>query len=144
MGVYGHLLATYPGRIARTITECPNCGTTVTQFAAGCAVCGFDLDAARAGAAERGPTLGDRAASLRPGSLSTHTFRQDAFVVGVIVLLVVFIPLIGAALAAWTAYDRHRSSDERIRTVALALLAVAVVFLAVPELRYGILFTLTG
>ena len=116
----------------------------MTQFAAGCAVCGFDLDAARAEAAERCPSLGDRAASLRPASLSTNTFRQDGFVVAIIVLLVVFFPLVGAALAAWTAYDRHRSSDERIRNVALALLAVAVVFLAVPELRYGILFSLTG
>jgi hypothetical protein len=32
----------------RAITHCPKCGQTVTPFAAGCAVCGTDLEAARA------------------------------------------------------------------------------------------------
>jgi hypothetical protein len=34
--------------VPRAITHCPNCGQTVTPFAAGCAVCGTDLEAARA------------------------------------------------------------------------------------------------
>lgn len=58
-------------------------------------------------------------------------------------ILVVFFPLIGLALAGWTAYDRHRNGDARTRNVALALIVAALVLVAVPDLRYGILFTLT-
>jgi hypothetical protein len=115
----------------------------VSQFAAGCAVCGFDLEAARAEAAERGPTVGERLSAARPATLDSHTFRSDAFVVAVTVLLVLFFPLAGGALAAWTAYDRNRLGDERMRNIALGLLAVAIVLLALPELRYGIVFSLT-
>lgn len=32
----------------RALTNCPNCGQRVTPYAAGCAVCGTDLEAARA------------------------------------------------------------------------------------------------
>jgi hypothetical protein len=111
----------------------------VSQFAAGCAVCGYDLEAARAAAAERGPSLAERASDLRPAGLSSPTFRQDAFLVAVIVALIVFFPIAGGALAAWTAYDRNRSGDSRIRNVALVLLAVAVALLLLPDLRFGIL-----
>ena len=116
----------------------------MTQFAAGCAVCGFDLEAARAEAAARGPSLADRAADLRPGRLTSPSARQDLFLALVILALIVFFPLVGLALAGWTAYDRNRNGDARMRNVALVLAALAIVFLALPELRYGILFTLTG
>lgn len=115
----------------------------MSQFAAGCAVCGYDLEAARAEAAERGPSLGERASALRPGWLHSASSRQDLFLVGVIVALIVFFPIAGFALAAWTAYDRSRNGDLRMRNIAIALLVVAIVFFALPELRYGILFTLT-
>jgi hypothetical protein len=115
----------------------------VSQFAAGCAVCGYDLEAARREAAARGPTIGDRLAAARPGWLRSPTARQDLFVVALTVVLIVFFPLIGLGLAAWTAYDRHRNGDHRMRNAALALLAAAIVLLAVPDLRYGILFTLS-
>jgi hypothetical protein len=115
----------------------------VSQFAAGCAVCGFDLEAARAEAAERGPGLGERASALRPGWFHSATSRQDLFLAGVIVVLIVFFPIAGLGLAAWTAFDRDRNGDTRMRNVAIALVVVAIVFFAVPELRYGILFTLS-
>jgi hypothetical protein len=34
--------------MARAISKCPSCREPVSQFAAGCAVCGTDLQAARA------------------------------------------------------------------------------------------------
>jgi hypothetical protein len=43
-GTRGRIVQTMP----RAVTHCPNCGQTVTPFAAGCAVCGTDLEAARA------------------------------------------------------------------------------------------------
>ena len=115
----------------------------MTQFAAGCAVCGFDLEAARAQAAARGPSVSDRLATARPGWFHSPTARSDAFLVAITVALIVFFPLIGLALAAWTAYDRNRSGDIRMRNIAIGLFALAIVFLALPEFRYGILFTLT-
>jgi hypothetical protein len=114
----------------------------VSQFAAGCAVCGFDLEAARAEAAERGPSFADRAAGMRP-RLGTGVSRDTLFLIALMALLVVFFPIVGLALAAWSAYDRNRNGDLLARNAALVLIAVAVVFLVVPELRYGIVGTLT-
>jgi hypothetical protein len=37
----------------RSISRCPKCREPVSQFAAGCAVCGTDIQAARAELAER-------------------------------------------------------------------------------------------
>jgi hypothetical protein len=39
--------------VPRAISRCPKCRQPVSQFAAGCAVCGTDLQAARAELAER-------------------------------------------------------------------------------------------
>src|SRR5215208_6833499 len=128
--------------MARPINRCPNCGSNVSQFAAGCAVCGYDLERARAEAAERGPSLADRAATLRP-QVRTGLARQDLFLIGVMVALVIFFPIVGAALAAWTAYDQNRGGEPIIRNAAIALLVVAIVFIAVPDLRYGIVGALT-
>ena len=114
----------------------------MSQFAAGCAVCGFDLEAARAEAERRGPTVADRAAALRP-RVGTGVARQDLFLVGIMVALVVFFPIVGLALAAWTAYDQNRGGNPTVRNVALALAAVAVAFVVVPGLRYGIVGALT-
>ena len=42
-------------------SRCPNCGERVSPFAAGCAVCGADLDQARWDA---GPGVGQRSSSF--------------------------------------------------------------------------------
>ena len=42
-------------------SRCPNCGERVSPYAAGCAVCGADLDPARW---DTGPSLGNRVSSL--------------------------------------------------------------------------------
>jgi hypothetical protein len=39
--------------VPRGVPKCPNCGTPVSAFAAGCAICGSDLEAARARQAEK-------------------------------------------------------------------------------------------
>ena len=41
-------------------SRCPNCGERVSPFAAGCAVCGADLDPGRW---DKGPSLGNRIGS---------------------------------------------------------------------------------
>lgn len=42
-------------------SRCPNCGERVSPFAAGCAVCGADLDQARW---DTGPGIGQRGSSF--------------------------------------------------------------------------------
>ena len=49
-------------------SRCPNCGERVSPFAAGCAVCGADLDPSRW---DKGPGLGNRIGS----TLSALTYR---------------------------------------------------------------------
>ncbi len=42
-------------------SRCPNCSERVSPYAAGCAVCGADLDASRW---DTGPSIGTRVSSL--------------------------------------------------------------------------------
>ena len=51
-------------------SRCPSCGERVSPFAAGCAVCGADLDPSRW---DTGPSLGNRIGS----TLSALTFRDS-------------------------------------------------------------------
>ena len=46
--------------MARDRTRCPNCGERVLPFAAGCAICGADLDVKRF---DSGPTIFQRIGS---------------------------------------------------------------------------------
>jgi hypothetical protein len=46
--------------MSRDRSRCPNCGERVQPFAAGCAICGADLDAARW---DTGPSLFQRVGS---------------------------------------------------------------------------------
>jgi predicted amidophosphoribosyltransferase len=43
---------------------CPQCGERVSAFAAGCAICGAELDPGRANHAGQGPDLRGRARAL--------------------------------------------------------------------------------
>jgi uncharacterized protein (DUF983 family) len=45
----------------RDRSRCPQCGERVTPFAAGCAICGADLDVRRW---DTGPSLGQRVGSF--------------------------------------------------------------------------------
>ncbi len=89
-----------------------------------------------------GRASADRAATLRPAG-PDGARAQDLFLIGLMVALVVFFPIVGAALAAWTAYDQNRGGEPIVRNAAIALVVLAVVFIAVPDLRYGIVGALT-
>jgi hypothetical protein len=111
--------------------RCPNCGEPVSAFAAGCAICGTDLEAHRA-----------RAASRRRVSLPWVSIGDRTWWMGVLVLLALFAPVFGFLLAAWTAYDR--GSDVPLRNVAWGAGAVAVVLLLTPSVRFGVWQLLVG
>ena len=90
--------------VPRAISKCPNCGEPVSPFAAGCAVCGTDLEAARAELAAkraRRPTL--------PGPIR---LGDDAVRIGVGVIATVFSPVMGALLTGYFAYDADRNGRD--------------------------------
>jgi hypothetical protein len=105
----------------------------VSQFAAGCAVCGTDLQAARAELAER------RARRPRlPGG--APRLGDDAVRIGVTVLAALFSPLMGALLAGWFAYDADRDGRLPTRNLMLVLLALSLLGLVAYAQIWGGLF----
>ena len=117
----------------RAISRCPKCRQPVSQFAAGCAVCGTDLQAARAELAER--------RARRPQlSAAVPRLGDDAVRIGVTVLAAVFSPLMGALLAGYFAYDADRDGRNATRNLMLLLLGFSVVGLVAYAQIWGGLF----
>ena len=109
--------------MARAITKCPDCGSTVSQFAAGCAVCGFDLVTARQEL--------ERKRASRPSLEAPAWFPQvtaaDA-VLGALLILVAFsVPIVGGPIAGLFAYFAHQKGDTVQRNLALVAVAIALI-----------------
>ena len=117
----------------RSISKCPQCREPVSQFAAGCAVCGTDLQAARAELAERRA----RRPHLPGGA---PRLGDDAVRIGVTVLAVLFSPLMGALLAGWFAYDADRDGRVPTRNLMILLLGLSLVGLVAYAQIWGGLF----
>jgi hypothetical protein len=109
----------------------------VTPFAAGCAVCGADLDAWRR-KQSAAPVARARGRVQMP-RLSVER-RRDLFLLLILFVLVAFSPLFGALIAGFVAFAKHRDGDIMMRNAALAFIAldVVVVLLGIP-LALGIL-----
>lgn len=105
----------------------------MTPFAAGCAICGADLER-------------HRRRLERRWSLPRLRMRLDPHVVLVTftILGVLLSPLIGLILAAVGAQDRHRSGRLDQRNLFIALGAVDVALFFVPAVRYGVFSLLYG
>lgn len=107
--------------------RCPGCGEPVSPFAAGCAICGFDLEAHRV--QRREPRV--PAVSLpRPPRV-----EDEHLLVGLTALLVLFVPLFGLLLAV-VGYRNPRFANAGWWFVGLG--AVAVALLLLPQVRFGI------
>ena len=117
--------------MARGLSRCPGCGSPVSQFAAGCAICGHDLAAARRERAQQ--RRFELPALPRPRWLS-----GEAWIALVLLLIVVFMPIAGLLLAAFIGYNADNEGRESVRNVAIAAGAVGLLLLLVPAWRYGI------
>jgi hypothetical protein len=115
--------------------QCPQCGSAVTPFAAGCAVCGADLEAHRAREAQRGARL----ERVRPPALPRPRVSPDVMAVGLTLLAAVFMPLLALVMAVLWARDPMRAN---VRHLLIGCGILAAVLLLVPSLRYGLLFLL--
>jgi hypothetical protein len=108
--------------MARAVTKCPNCGSTVSQFAAGCGICGENLVAARQQLERR------RAAMPRleaPGWVPEIT-AGDAILGAILIIAAFGFPIIGGPIAGLFAFFAHKNGDMVQRNLALAAVAIAL------------------
>ncbi|MFA9272870.1 zinc ribbon domain-containing protein [Svornostia abyssi] len=122
-------------------TKCPNCGEPVSAFAAGCAICGADLEAHRRRLAER-PSVTDatrHVPNVRLPRVSSRTDPPDAALIAVVVLFLLVVPFFGTVLAALGAYDRNRRGLTTMRNVFLVLLALGLATFLIGPWQYGVL-----
>jgi hypothetical protein len=111
--------------------RCPQCGEPVTPFAAGCAICGADLEAWRAERAER-----------RTVAVPTPSVRlpYDWWLFVGTAMAALFFPILGLILAYFAGRDRVGGE----RTFFIVAGVVSVAMLIVPALRLGVLNLVYG
>ncbi|MDX6606063.1 MAG: hypothetical protein QOD14_603 [Solirubrobacterales bacterium] len=106
----------------RAVTKCPDCGSTVSQFAAGCAICGANLVAARRDL--------ERRRASRPSLQAPRWFPEvttaDAVLGALLIVAAFAVPIVGGPIAGLFAYFAHQNGDRVQRNLALAAVAVAV------------------
>ena len=117
--------------MARNAGRCPECGEPVSAFAAGCAICGTDLERHRAEEAARRA----RRPSMPAPASRVPAVDDDWLMLGVTALLVLLAPLIGLILAVLGARDPRRA-NHRLWFVALAAMALGI--MVVPATRFGL------
>ena len=113
----------------RSIHKCPNCGEPVSPYAAGCAICGEDLIAARNALAGR-RSWADRIPEVRLGG--------DWTVFALCLLLALAVPIVALILCAFVAWSADNDGDIRRRNLMFVVIGVAFVQLATGyALLYG-------
>jgi hypothetical protein len=103
----------------RAMNKCPTCREPVSPFAAGCAICGTNLEAARAELAAK--------RARRPSLPGPIRLGDDAVRIGVGVVAAVFAPVMGALLTGYFAYDADRNGRTATRNLMIALLGFSLV-----------------
>ena len=105
--------------VPRAINKCPKCGVPVSPFAAGCAICGTDLAAARAELAAK--------RARRPSLPGPIRLGDDGVRIAVGVIAAVFSPVMGALLTGYFAYDADRNGRTATRNLMIALVGLSLV-----------------
>jgi hypothetical protein len=104
------------------VNKCPNCGSTVSQFAAGCAICGENLTAARQAKERRREAL----PTLRAPSWVPVISGADLVLGALLVIAAFAAPVAGGPIAALFAYFAHERGDRVQRNIALVAVGVAL------------------
>lgn len=117
----------------RAISRCPRCGEPVTPFAAGCAICGADLERARAElATKRRIELPRPTARLVGGGPVGARVDLDWVHIAVAVVLALAAPPVGFGLALYWAFQRRRGGQSAMVAVMLAVAGLAAAALVAP------------
>jgi hypothetical protein len=103
--------------------KCPGCGSPVSEFAAGCAICGENLVAARQSRERRREAI----PSLRAPTWFPQITTTDAVLGGLLILCAFAAPLIGGPIAGLFAYFAHQKGDVVQRNLALVAVGVALI-----------------
>jgi hypothetical protein len=114
--------------VPRGISKCPNCGEPVSAFAAGCAICGYDLVAARKERSARRSWI-DRLPQVHLGN--------DWVVFGLCLLLALGAPVAGFILGAFVAWQADNDADVQRRNLMCVVIAVAVIQMATGYALFG-------
>jgi hypothetical protein len=114
--------------VPRGISKCPNCKEPVSPFAAGCAICGYDLVAARTERAQRSAWM-DR--------IPTINFGDDWVVFGLCLLLALGAPVVGFIFGAFLAWRADEDGDTRRRNLMFVVIAVAAIQMATGYGLFG-------
>lgn len=104
----------------------------MSAFAAGCAICGYDLEAYRS---ERAAKREARPKVPSAPSVSLPRVEDEYLLVGLTTILVLFVPLFGLILAV-IGYRNPRFANAQVWFALLGV--VALVMLVVPQVRFGI------
>ena len=110
----------------KAVNRCPQCGEPVSPFAAGCAICGYDLVTARRDLEERRQRV---PAALRAPSLPR--LGDDGLVLAIGLLLAIGSPMIGlifGALMAWYADSQGQVRRRNFMFVVIAVAALPLFF----------------
>ena len=124
--------------MGRSFSRCPNCGEPVSQFAAGCAICGADLEAYRTQLAERRASVPRLPAwASLPAGGDVHRTR-----LGFAIFATLFAPFVGFLLAAWFAYHADEDGRTGVRNalVSVCVFAIAMLYFA-PFSIWGLLLS---
>jgi hypothetical protein len=116
--------------------KCPNCGEPVSQFAAGCAVCGADLEKARAQRAQRRQLP-------RPPSVGRR-LPLYWWLLPMTALVALVFPLAGVVIAFLAGRRADLDGERGMRNAYIAVAVIAIAVLAIPDLRYGVLELVYG
>jgi hypothetical protein len=98
----------------------------VSPFAAGCAICGADLEAARARLAARPRIALPRAAPL------DHRLRIDLVHVAIALVLALAAAPLGLLLSLYWAVQRYRAGEPTMAAAMLAAACIAAAALVAP------------
>jgi hypothetical protein len=105
--------------VPKAINRCPGCGEPVSPFAAGCAICGHDLIAARNALAQRRQRV---PAPFRARSLPR--LGDDGLVLAVGLLLAIGSPLLGVVFGALMAWSADNDGLTRRRNMMFGVILV--------------------
>jgi hypothetical protein len=101
-------------------------------FAAGCAICGTDLEQHRRELEER------RIELPRARRRSAPPFDAHFALVALVLLAALLSPFLALIMAALGAQDRHRNGQIGQRNLFIGLAVVNLALTLLPELRFGL------
>ena len=105
----------------KAISKCPGCGEPVSPFAAGCAICGENLMAAREALAQR------RQRIPRPArNFSLPRIGDDGLVFVIGLVLAVASPITGVIFGGLLAWHADSQGQVRRRNLMFVVIAVGV------------------